>query len=116
MCETGQRMVNILFRAFALVGLTICFTAAPAVACTPGEQACPMVLKMKRGATSITVEGAVSLKHPIFYFTFDAREAQNLTIHTVGGGVKTGAGYPISGFDGVSDGATENAPYKLPKT
>ena len=116
MCETGQQMVNMMFRAYTLVSLTVVFISAAAAGCTPGEQACPVVLKMKRGATSITAEGTVSLKHPIFYFTFEAREGQNLTIHIVGGGVKTGAGYPISGPDGVSDGVTENDPYKLPKT
>jgi hypothetical protein len=87
-----------------------------AAACKSGSEACPAVLHMARGATSITARGSVSGTHPNYYFKFAARAGQKLTIHTVGHNLKTGPGIPITMPNGSSDAVDENAPYTLPAT
>jgi hypothetical protein len=94
----------------------VCFGGTRATACTPGEEACPVQLKMKPGATTITATGSVSGEQPDFYFSFVAQAGQKATIHTVGGGLKTGPGVPIAGPNGLQDAVNEDAPYTLPTT
>jgi len=89
-------------------------TAAPA--CAPGAQACPVVLKMAPGATSIVASGSVSGERPDYYFKFAARAGQKITIHIVGGGIKTGPGIPITFPNGNGDAVDVDAPYALPAT
>jgi hypothetical protein len=102
--------------AASSLALAGCFVAAPATACTPGEEACPVVLKMKPGATTIVAFGSVSGERPDYYFQFVARAGQKLSIATVGGGLKTGAGIPITGPNGFQDAVDVSTPYTLPAT
>ena len=102
-------------------GLTTSLLAAAAIwgtaqgqACTPGEEACPVVLRMAPGSRLIEAAGFVSGEHPDFYFKFDARGGQKLIIHTEGGGLKTGPGIPITGPNGTQDAVDEDTPYTLP--
>ena len=102
-------------------GLTTSLLAAAAIwgsaqgqACTPGEEACPVVLRMAPGSRLIEAAGFVSGEHPDFYFKFDARGGQKLIIHTEGGGLKTGPGIPITGPGGTQDAVDEDTPYTLP--
>jgi hypothetical protein len=90
--------------------------AARAATCRPGQAACPVVLKMKPGASVIKATGSVSGERPNYSFKFVARAGQTLVIHTVGGGLKTGPGIPIAGPNGVQDAVDEDTPYKLPAT
>ncbi len=88
--------------------------AAAAPSCTPGAQACPVVLKMAPGATSIRASGSVSGERPDYYFKFAASAGQKITIHVVGGGIKTGPGIPITFPDGTGDAVDVDAPFALP--
>jgi hypothetical protein len=97
-----------IFAAAAICG------SAPGQACTPGDEACPVVLKMAPGSRLIEATGSVSGEHPNFYFKFDARAGQKLIIHTEGGGLKTGPGIPITGPGGQEDAVDEDTPYTLP--
>jgi hypothetical protein len=106
-----------------MAGLFVCGVAAvgslgarPAAACTPGDEACPVVLRMKPGATVIEAAGFVSEKRPHFYFKFDGKAGQTIVVHTDGGGLKTGAGIPITFPNGAGDALDEGAPFKLPAT
>ena len=83
-------------------------------ACTPGEEACPVVLRMAPGSRLIEAAGFVSGEHPDFYFKFDARGGQKLIIHTEGGGLKTGPGIPITAPNGTQDAVDEDTPFTLP--
>jgi hypothetical protein len=85
-------------------------------ACKTGDQACPAVLHMAKGATSVTGHGSVSGKRPNYYFAFGAGSGQKLTIHTAGRNLKTGPGIPITLPNGSSDAVDENTPYTLPAT
>jgi hypothetical protein len=82
-------------------------------ACQPGEEACPAVLHMKPGLNSIVAIGEVSAKKPRYYFKFKANTGQEVTIRTSGGGLKTGAGFPLTFPDGNGDAIMEGEPYKL---
>jgi hypothetical protein len=98
------------------LAVAICVGTAQASACTPGAQACPVVLRMKPGATTIEATGSVSGEQPDFYFTFAAKAGQTVLIRTVGGGLKTGPGIPITGPNDVQDAVFEDTPYVLPAT
>ena len=93
--------------------------AAPAIAaCAPGAQACPAVIRMASGETSVVIKGQLTKAKPVYYLKFDARAGQMLTIDPVkASGIKWGAGVPI-GFPGGKDGdAIEpGQPFKLPST
>jgi hypothetical protein len=82
-------------------------------ACQPGEEACPAVLHMKPGSNSIIARGEVSAQKPRYYFKFKANAGQEVTIRTSGGGLKTGAGFPLTFPDGNGDAIMEGEPYKL---
>ena len=90
------------------------FGEAQAAPCRPGDEACPVLLKMKPGAVSITATGSVSGERPTFYFQFAARAGQRMTIHTEGGGLKTGPGIPIAGPNGFQDAVDADTPFRLP--
>ena len=103
------------------IGLSLSVLAAAVIwgpaqgqACTPCEEACPVVLKMAPGSRLIEAAGFVSGEHPDFYFKFDARGGQKLIIHTEGGGLKTGPGIPITAPNGTQDAVDEDTPFTLP--
>jgi hypothetical protein len=60
--------------------------------------------------------GSVSGKRPNFYFKFDARGGQKLTVHVAGRNLKTGAGIPIKLPGGGDDAVDEGVAYTLPAT
>ena len=111
---------DLRMRSATLVASTLAVAigvgVAQASACTPGEQACPVVLRMQPGATAIEATGSVSGEQPDFYFTFAARAGQTMLIRTVGGGLKTGPGIPITGPNNLQDAVFEQTPYTLPAT
>jgi hypothetical protein len=84
--------------------------------CQIGEEACPAVLRVKRGSNTVEASGWVSGEHPVYYFKFDARAGQHATIHVAGGNIKTGPGIPITMPDGNSDALEVGAPFTLPVT
>lgn len=90
--------------------------AAAAPARTPGAQACPVVLRMAPGATSIHASGSVSGERPDYYFKFAAKPGRKLTIHIVGGGVKTGPGVRVALPNGAGDAVDVDTPFALPAT
>jgi hypothetical protein len=71
--------------------LAVALPATEASACTMGDEACPAILRMARDEVSITAEGFVSGERPNYYYEFDARVGQKMTITVVGGNIKTGA-------------------------
>ena len=91
-----------------------CFGQVQAAPCTPGDEECPVLLQMKPGATSITATGSVSSERPNFHFRFAAGAGQRMTLHTEGGGLKTGPGIPIAGPNGFQDAVDEDTPFPLP--
>jgi hypothetical protein len=109
-------MKRIAVLALVLMAVVGCSGAAQAAACTPGDEACPVVLKMKPGAVTIVASGSVSAERPNYYFKFDARAGQKATITTVGGGLKTGPGIPITGPNNFQDAVDVGTPYPLPAT
>jgi hypothetical protein len=101
--------------AACLLAAVVGTAALPAAAaCLPGSENCPVVLKMAPGAVSISAYGFVSAQQPNFYFQFAARAGQMMTVETVGGGLKTGPGIPISGPGGFQDAVDVDTPYRLP--
>jgi hypothetical protein len=102
--------------AVAACALAVVFSATGADACTMGDEACPAILRMARGDVSITAEGFVSGERPNYYYEFDARAGQKMTVSVVGGNIKTGPGIPITLPNGKTDAVDENTPYTLPAT
>ncbi len=102
--------------AACLIAAGACTAAIAAPACAPGSEACPVVLKMAPGATSDSASGSVSGESPDYYFTFAARAGQTLTLHLVGGDIKSGPGIPITFPDGGGGGAYLDTPFALPQT
>ncbi len=108
-------MGGVMRAAAPAVGVVaVALAAADARACTMGDEACPVVLHMAPGAVAITASGTVSGEHPDYYFKFDARSGQKMTIKVVGENIKTGPGIPITLPNGKSDAVDENRPYPLP--
>jgi hypothetical protein len=105
-------MLSALLAAAALTPIV----ESGARACAPGDEACPVVLRMAKGAVSITARGEVSGTRPNFFFKFNAQSGQTMTVKVVGQNVKTGAGIPITLPNGTSDAVDENAPFSLPQT
>jgi hypothetical protein len=87
-----------------------------AARCHAGEEACPAVLRMRPGADVVEATGWVSAQHPNYYFKFDARAGQKLTLRVTGGGIKTGPGIPITMPSGGSDAVDVGEPFALPQT
>ena len=94
----------------------VALPATEASACTMGDEACPAILRMARGEVSITAEGFVSGERPNYYYEFDARACQKMTVTVVGGNIKTGPGIPITLPNGKTNAVDENTPYTLPAT
>jgi hypothetical protein len=123
-----KAILAIMILGLGMVGLGICRTSAEEAGrkppprgvrvhrCLAGDEACPVVLKMKPGTDSIEATGSVSGEHPNYYFKFDARAGQKATIHIVGGNIKTGPGIPITLPNGGSDAIDEGSPFTLPET
>ena len=93
--------------------LAVVLVGTEAGACTMGDEACPAILRMARGDVSITAEGFVSGERPNYYYEFDARAGQKMTVTVVGGNIKTGPGIPITLPNGKTDAVDENTPYTL---
>jgi hypothetical protein len=102
--------------ALLAVAMLASVALSGAHACEPGDEACPVILRMARGEVSVTGRGSVSGSHPNFFFKFGARAGQKMTIRVVGQNLKTGAGIPITLPNGADDAIDENAPYTLPQT
>jgi hypothetical protein len=84
--------------------------------CQAGDEACPVVLRMRPGSYVIEAAGSVSGERPNYYFKFDARAGQKATIRVAGGNIKTGPGIPVTFPNGDSDGVEEGKPFTLPAT
>ncbi len=106
--------MRIIVRTASMLAVAAIWGTAQGLACTPGEEACPVVLKMEPGARSIEATGFVSGERPNYYFKFVAKAGQKIIIHTEGGGLKTGPGIPITGPNGDQDAVDEDSPYTLP--
>jgi hypothetical protein len=111
---TGGGLIRIAGLSALILAATL--SATEADGCKKGSEACPAVLHMARGAVSITATGWVSGEQPNYYFQFEARAGQKMTIKVVGGNIKTGPGIPITLPNGTSDAVFENTPYTLPAT
>jgi hypothetical protein len=101
--------------AVAAAGLWMLAVAAgPASACTPGDGACPIVLKMVPGAVSVTTSGELTLKRPTSAFRFEARAGQTVLVHV--SGPVTKSQLPFSGPINVDAGGdfNQDQPFKLP--
>ncbi len=111
-----RRLATLAPGIAALAALLAAGGASAAAACTSGDEACPVVLKMAPSANSIVATGSVSGERPDVYFKFAARAGQKLTIHIVGGDIKTGPGIPITFPNGSGDAVDVDAPFALPET
>jgi len=101
--------------ALAATGLLMLAAAAgPASACTPGDDACPIVLKMVQGAVSVTTSGELTLKRPSSAFQFEARAGQTVVVHVHGPVTKSQL--PLSGPISADAGGdfNQDQPFKLP--
>jgi hypothetical protein len=88
--------------------------ARPASACTTGDEACPMVLKMQPGAVSVTESGDLTQNRPTVAFRFEARAGQTVVVHVSGPATK--GQLPLSGPISEDAGGEFNqeTPFKLP--
>jgi hypothetical protein len=102
--------------SFVAVAMLASVVLSSAHACVPGDETCPVILRMAKGEVSVTGRGSVSGSHPNFFFKFDARAGQKMAIRVVGQNLKTGAGIPITLPNGADDAIDENASYTLPQT
>jgi hypothetical protein len=101
--------------AVAATGLLmIAVAAGPASACTLGDDACPIVLKMDPGAVSVTTSGELTLNHPSLAFRFEARAGQTVVVHVRGPVTKSQL--PLSGPISEDAGGdfNQDQPFKLP--
>ncbi len=118
LCQPGLRRWSAPTGAMALLAAVMLASTAPraAYACEPGDEACPVVLRMAKGEVSVVGRGSVSGTRPNFFFKFEARGGQTMTVKTSGQNLKTGPGIPLTLPNGASDAVDENAPYALPQT
>jgi hypothetical protein len=86
----------------------------PTSACTPGDDACPVVLKMDPGAVSVVTSGELTLNHPSSAFRFEARAGQTVVVHVRGPVTKSHLS--LSGPISVeaSGDFNQDQPFKLP--
>ena len=107
-----KRHLGLAVAATGLLMLTV--AAGPASACTPGDDACPIVLKMIAGAVSVTTSGELTLKRPSSAFRFEARAGQTVLVHVHGPVTKSQL--PLSGPISVDAGGdfNQDQPFKLP--
>src|ERR1700722_1849179 len=94
--------------------LMLAVATEPASACTPGDDACPIVLKMVPGAVSVTTSGELTLKRPSSAFQFEARAGQAVVVHVHGPVTKSQL--PLSGPISADAGGdfNQDQPFKLP--
>ena len=64
--------------------LMLAAMASPASACTSGDDACPIVLKMRPGAVSATASGELTQNRSTIAFRFEARAGQTVVVHVSG--------------------------------
>jgi hypothetical protein len=107
-----RRHLGLAVAATGLLMLTV--AAGPASACTPGDDACPIVLKMDPGAVSVTTSGELTLKRPNLAFRFEARVGQTVVVHVRGPVTKTHLSLsgPIS--EDAGGDFNQDQPFKLP--
>ena len=88
--------------------------ARPAPACTLGNEACPIVLKMQPGAVSVTESGDLTQNRPTVAFRFEARAGQTVVVHVSGPATK--GQLPLSGPISEDAGGdfNQDTPLKLP--
>jgi hypothetical protein len=86
----------------------------PASACTPGDEACPVVLKMQPGAVSVIESGDLTQSRLTIAFRFEARAGQTVVVHVSGPGTKDHL--PLSGPISEDAGGDfyQDTPFKLP--
>ncbi len=113
---TSRLLIDTAAQAVLVCALASSYAVIDARACTTGDEACPAVLRMAKGAVSVTGTGTVSGAHPDYYFKFNARAGQKLAVKVSGGNIKTGPGIPITLPNGTGDAVDENTPYTLPAT
>jgi hypothetical protein len=106
----------LLVASFAAATLHMPAWSQEGARCQVGEEACPAVLRMRPGADVVEATGSVSAQRPNYYFKFDARAGQKLTLRVTGGGIKTGPGIPITTPNGGSDAVDVGQPFALPET
>jgi hypothetical protein len=101
--------------ALAATGLLMLHAAAgPASACTAGDDACPIVLKMDPGAVSVTSSGELSVNRPNLAFQFEARAGQTVVVHVHGPVTKNHLSMsgPIS--EQAAGDFNQDQPFQLP--
>src|ERR1700688_4909179 len=88
--------------------------ARPASACTLGDEACPIVLKMQPGAVSVTESGDLTQNRPTVAFRFEARAGQTVVVHVSGPATK--GQLPLSGPISEDAGGDfhQHTPFHLP--
>ena len=98
--------------------LALAIATPAAASCVPGDEACPAVVHMAPGATSVLIKGELTKARPTYYFKFTARAGQMLTIDPVKDpGIKWGAGVPITFPGGKGGDAIDpGQPFKLPSS
>ena len=107
-----KRRLGLAAAATGLLMVTV--TAAPTWACTPGDDACPIVLMMDPGAVSVTTSGELTLKRPNLAFRFEARAGQTAVVQVHGPVTKSQL--PLSGpiREDASGDFNQDQPFKLP--
>jgi hypothetical protein len=111
------RRARFALLAAAALACAVASPARGAAPCVSGDENCPQVVKMAPGATTVTATGSVTGEKPDFYMTFVAKAGQRLTLHVVGGNLKTGPGVPITFPDGGGGGGVFlDQPFVLPQT
>jgi hypothetical protein len=100
--------------ALATTSLLVLAAPAGASACTPGDEACPIVLKMQPGAVSVTESGDLTQNRPTIAFRFEARAGQTVVVHV--SGPDTRDQLPLSGPISEEAGGDffQDQPFKLP--
>jgi hypothetical protein len=94
--------------------LMLALAGGPASACTPGDDACPIVLKMVPGAVSVTTSGELSLNRPNLVFRFEARSGQTVVVQVHGPVTKNHLSLsgPIS--EEAAGDFNQDQPFQLP--
>ena len=87
-------------------------SVATAAAARPGDEAHPIVLKMRRGTDSLTVHGVLRQNVDCCAYTFKAHAGQQLRWTESGAAARMGIAYPDG--DGINPGLPN--PAALPQT
>jgi len=107
-----RRHLGLAVAAAGLLMLAV--SAGPASACTPGDDACPIALKMVAGSVSVTTSGELTVKRPSLAFRFEARAGQTVVVHVHGPVTKSQL--PLTGPISEDAGGdfNQDQPFKLP--